>query len=252
MRIVRAFCLAAVPAAGALLIAGCAKTTTGSGTMSTSAPSATATSAASNGVESLSATEIVAKAKQALLDAKSVRIKGAIAEEGQQLTLDMRLSEADSEGVIKIPQGSLKVVIANGTAYIQPDDAFWKAFSGGNPAVLPLVSGKWIKPKAGDPNWKEFLQLFDFNGFASQVLTPDGPVTKDGTKTIDGTPAVGVTDTGADAGTLWVATSGPAYPLLVEPKKSQEGSLTFSQFGEPVTATAPPANQIVDLGKLGG
>ncbi len=254
MRIVRALCFAALPAAGALLVAGCSKTTTGTGTMSTSSPGATATGTAGSGLESLSATEIVAKSKQALLDAKSVRVKGTIVEEGQQLALDMRISEGDKEGVIKTPQGSLKVVVVNGTSYIQPDDAFWKTFGGSDPAVLRLLSGKWIKPKAGDADWKEFLQLFDFSGFASQVLTPDGTVTKDGTKTINGIPAIGIVDTGADAGILWVATSGPAYPLLVEPKgsNSKEGSVTFSEFGEPVTATAPPASQIVDLGKVGG
>src|SRR5262249_33519624 len=83
-------------------------------------------------------------------------------------------------------------------------------------------------------------------------LSPEGTVTKDGTKTINGTPAIGLVDSGAQSGTLWVATSGPAYPLLVEAKDPKNGSLAFSEFGEPVTATAPPASQIVDLGKIGG
>ena len=240
----------ALAAAGAFLVAGCSNTSTGTGTMITSTPS---TSASSNGLESLSGPEIVGKAKQALIAAESVRVKGSVVEQKETLSLDIRASKAgDSVGTLKTPQGSLQVVVDDGTPYVKPDDVFWKNYGGSNPAVLQLLSGKWIKPKAGDASWKSFLDLFNYSELATQVLTPEGTVTKDGTKTIEGTPAIGVIDNSAEPGTLWVATTGPAYPLLIEAKDPKGGSLAFSEFGQPVTATPPPANQIVDLGKIGG
>src|SRR5262249_12063048 len=144
-------------------------------------------------------------------------------------------------------------VIVNKPPSLRPDDTFWKHYAGVSPAVLTLVSGKWIKPKPGDRSMEGFLQLFDFSGFTHQLLTPDGPVTKAGTKTINGQPAIGLGDSGPNPGTLWIAATGAPYPLLVEGKAgSTGGSLTFSEFGQPVSPTPPPANQIVDMSKLGG
>ncbi len=61
---------------------------------------------------------------------------------------------------------------------------------------------------------------------------------KTGTTTVAGQAAVGVRDT-AQSGTLYVATTGPAYPIQIAKLGAGGGAITFSEWNRPVTLTAP-------------
>ena len=70
---------------------------------------------------------------------------------------------------------------------------------------------------------------------------------KAGTSTVDGQSAVAVRDTAKDA-TLYVATTGPPYPLEIDKIGSQAGRIRLSGFNESVSLTAP--RDAIDISKL--
>jgi hypothetical protein len=68
---------------------------------------------------------------------------------------------------------------------------------------------------------------------------------------VNGQPAISVTSTRpAGGGTLYVATTGEPFPLKLEGSKSNEGSVTFDRWNEPVELKPPP--NPVDFSKLTG
>ena len=70
---------------------------------------------------------------------------------------------------------------------------------------------------------------------------------KTGTSTVKGQAAVGVKDT-SQSGTLYVATTGLAYPVRITKHGAGGGTITFSEWDQPVTLTAPP--NAVDIEQL--
>lgn len=239
MRLTRA--LVPLALAGALL-AGCGDSnqdSEGSGTPTT-AP-------ASNGVADLTPDEIVDKAAAALDAAKSYRMQGDINDEGQTMTLDFKVAGEDVLGSISMQGAKVELLSAAGQFYIRPDAAFWKQNAGdGAENIAKLMAGRWAKLSPKDEDFKGFFQLAD----PHQLLKPDGTLTKGQTKDVNGVSAIGLVDGSADGGTLYVATTGEPYPLLLEGPKG-EGQISFSDFGATFAdVKAPAPNEVVDLDKL--
>jgi hypothetical protein len=70
-------------------------------------------------------------------------------------------------------------------------------------------------------------------------------------KDVAGTPTIGLLDKGEtaeDAATMYIATRGPAYPLLVEPNTGN-GKISFSEWDKDVKVEAP-SGKTVDLAKV--
>jgi len=70
------------------------------------------------------------------------------------------------------------------------------------------------------------------------TLSAHGKLTHAGTKTINGQPAVGVSDA-TKGGTLYVASTGTAYPIEIVKAGTNGGAITFDAWNKPVTLTAP-------------
>ena len=62
-------------------------------------------------------------------------------------------------------------------------------------------------------------------------------------------PAVPLTSA---AGTLWVATTGKAYPLLITspPETGENSQVDFTNWDKKVVIKAPPAKKTIDLADL--
>lgn len=73
------------------------------------------------------------------------------------------------------------------------------------------------------------------------------------TTTVDGAQAITLHEKdGKDRYTLYVATEGKPYLLRIDSTAgADQGSVTFSDFDEPVPA-GKPAGEILDLDALGG
>lgn len=229
-----------LPLVVAGLIAGCSTKNGGSTPAPTTAPP-------DNGVAALSATEILAKAVEAVQKAPSVHLKGEFTEDGERTTVDIKLAKQDGVGTISFGGQTLEITKVGTDVYLKADAAFWKTFAGDDKGqlVATLLQGKYLKASTSDESFGAMANFLDVN----EILKPTGSLTKGETKVINGLNAIGVVDNDADGGTLWVATQGEPYPLRLE-STGGEGSLDFLDYGATVEVKAPPADQTIDLAKL--
>lgn len=250
--------VAAAAAALALGLTGCGASTDGSGS-STTASSAGASTAASS---SSSAADNSATDPAALSDAALAALKAADSfhvtingtSDGKALTLDMRYGADSSVGTLTIGGSRLDLVKAGGKSYFKAPDSFWRERAGAKAdAVLALVGGKWVLVPEGDRDYAAIVSFTDREEFIATLddkSTTPKYVSAPG-RTIDGTETVGVKDT-TDGSVLYVAKTGTPYPVLGESTGSDGGSGTFAfgEWNQPVRATAPPADEVVDVGAL--
>jgi len=233
----------AIAAAAAALVAGC-----GGATSSSSAPTASPTPS-SNGVADLPPTEILAKAKAALKGADSVHLKGAGGTGSERVEFDIKYTRSNgSAGTVAIAGQQLEIIQTAGTAYVKADAAFWQSQTGSS-EIAKLLGGKYLSGPANDPKLKDLAAFGDLQSFADQLLKPEGKITKGEQKTIRGIATIGLVDNSSNGGTLYIATVGEPYPIQVSSTK--DGTLDFLEYGEPVEITAPPAEQTIDVSKLG-
>jgi len=241
-----------VAVAAAVLLAGCGGGS-GAGGAGSSPTAPTATALAENGVADLPATEILAKAKTALTQASSVHIKGGGVSDGQQFALDMRYGTAGATGSLTINGQVIELLRVGSTAYLKGTEAFWRS-SSRSTAVAELLKGRYLELPANRPDFAELTSFTDLRKDAAELVTPEGEITKGGRKTVYGVEAIALDS--SKGGTLYVALRGEPYPLQAvssaEAKSGDTGSLDFLDYGVPVTVTAPPADQVVDISKLGG
>jgi hypothetical protein len=239
------------PVAAALaafaFLAGCGSVS-GSGHPEGSGPSGSA--AAANGVADLAAKEILARAQQALGTAKSVHIKGDGFSEGEQFAIDMQYGTGAATGSMTINGQTIELLRIGETVYFKGSPAFWRSIGGASAAEL--LKGRYLKVPASRPDFAEISSFTDLTKNSKELLSPDGEISKGQRKTIRGIEAIGLVDS-SDGANLYIALQGEPYPLqIVGGKKDDSGSLEFFDYGKPVKVTAPPADQVVDVSKLGG
>lgn len=251
MRPFRLLAAVASSTATVLLVAACgSESTSGSGSAapasSSPAPSPTPTE---NGVAELSADEILTKAKAALAGAKSVRVKAAGVQGAQKFTLNIRYAGTKATGTFGAAGQTLELRRLGKTVYLKGSKGFWTA--NGGEAAATLLTGKWLKTSLADKRFGQLAEITDLTkgGF----LDPDGAIRKGERKTIRGIDAIGLVDK-SDDGILYIATTGPAYPLQTVPKPGggDTGKVEFLDYDKSVTVQAPPAELVIDTSKLPG
>ncbi|HSV66194.1 MAG TPA: hypothetical protein VLJ59_09860 [Mycobacteriales bacterium] len=245
--------------AAAILLAGCnskSATPTAQPTSSTSAGSTAATGPASPPANapltSLTAEQILDRAKQALVAAGSVRVRGGLSSGATALGFDVQMSTTTGAGTVRMPQGTFQAIVTETETYLKADPRFWSATLG--PAAATKLAGRWLRPKVDNQSLKSIAALFRLREFGDGVLSPSGSLTKGKIKLINGQPAIAVSDSTGPAdgrGTLWIATRGRPYPLRLDGGTNISQGLMFSDFGQPVRVTAPPAAEVVDEASLG-
>ncbi len=211
-------------AAAAALLAGCTTTT----------PQVNVTpTPTTNGLESMTADEILDKAIEALSDAKSFRAVGKGESDGQAIEVDLAFAGDDAKGKITFDGISVDVVQASGAAYMKAGEDFWKMFL---PAevqamALPLVAGKYVKV----PSSQSLIPSVE------DLLKPEGSLKKGEVTTVGDKPAITIED-GADK--MHVSLIGKPYPIDLV---SDEGTIEFKDVDADLTIAAPPAAEVVDL-----
>ena len=258
----------AVLLAGAVMLAGCKDNTSATSAVTGSAPAAVPLASASadpspapadpspapadNGVAALGPAAILKAAKAALTAAKSFHLQGKTNSGGETTGLDFKIDGTDVAGKMTMGGADVELLSVGGQHYMRPSSKFWTKYGGGakqGAAIAQLVGDRWVTVPASD---KAFGSLFTVTD-VSELLKPDGKVTKGAVKEIDGTKAIGLAEGGSDGGTLWVATVGKPYPLRLQGPTAADGGLTFSDFGATFAdIKKPSATQVVDLSKLAG
>jgi hypothetical protein len=247
------FTRALVPLAlASALLAGCGGNQDGGGTDGTGAPGGApaSTAPADNGVAALEPNAVVDKAMTALGSAKSFSLKGDINTEGKTIGLDVKVSGSDVLGTMTIDGGKVELLRVGGQMYIRPDEKFWTQNAGADAGatMVQLMGDRWAKLSSKDADFQEFFQIAE----PAELLKPEGALSKGATKTIGGVEAIGIVEAGSDGGTMYVATTGEPYPLLLEGPPG-EGQIAFGDFGGAFDEIKPPAAaDVVDLDKLIG
>ncbi|WP_018351040.1 hypothetical protein [Longispora albida] len=201
-----------------------------------------------NGVAALSPAQIAERARAAVKTITSVHVKGEVPSGTEKIALDLKISGSEgATGTMTVGGNKVSILRIGTSAYFQGDRAFWAQF-GGN-AAANLFEGKWMRTTTEDPNFKDLVSLTDATQLMDAVLSGVSAASKGRTQQIDGQPAIELI--GGD-GSLFIATTGEPYPLLLRSSAAGGGELAFTEYNQPVTLTAPPADQVIDLNQLGG
>lgn len=235
-------------AAMALVVAGCSDAPETPRAAPSSAPAPVA-APAGNGVAALTADQILARVKAALVKAGSFHVAGTTIEDGEKLAADLRVSGPDVAGSLSTGPARVELLAVGGHRYIKPNEAFWSITGAGLQAhaIAQRVGDRWVKVDPADQSLTDMFSV----ATVDNVLAADGKLTKGTTQDIAGVPTIGLVDGGEPGGTLYIATSGEAYPVRLA---GPDGSgATFGEFGHRFAEIkAPAAGDVVDAASLPG
>jgi hypothetical protein len=198
----------------------------------------------------LSADQIASKALANLKTASTVHVAGPVSSSGQKFVLNMTLAHGRGcTGTMALQsKGSFRLLEIGKQLWIKPDDKFWKSFGGSsNPAVLSLLSGKYLKTTSGG-SFASIGALCDPRQLAGAFRGSPSGLTKGATTTISGQQALKLEDQTHSA-SMYVSVT--ARPRILRIAGGGAGQLSFTAYDSPVQLTAPPAKETLDGSKYG-
>jgi hypothetical protein len=223
----------------------------GSGTGGGASPSPSASATVADPLAGLSGDQVVAKAVAELKDVPSFTMAGTVTDSSGTYNVNLSYKKGSGcQGTVAQPgKGSFAMVVIGATAWVKPDDAFWKANAGSQAAAaIALLAGRYLKGSTSNASVASLTKLCDVKSLASSLTEATG-VAKGPVTVMGGQRVLPLTDK-AKGGTLFVTDANPPRILqLSNSKAGHHGTLTFSYT--PVTLTPPPASQTVDGSKLG-
>ena len=80
--------------------------------------------------------------------------------------------------------------------------------------------------------------MTDSQAWLATILDPTGAVVKMGTRTLHGVSVIELRDA-SGGGTLYIAATGPPYPVQLVQTGVHHGVVSFDHWGEPVVLKAP-------------
>ncbi|MET7712088.1 hypothetical protein [Streptomyces sp. NPDC005407] len=224
---------------------------------------AAVTSAAPTDLTGLTADQIAERAVSATQAARSMRMAGQVTSEGERASVDLAVDNKGAcTGRLGFGGGSAELRQVSKVLYMKGNEKFWRASlsessSAGTDGegVVELVKDRWIKMPAGSAkamggvcDLKAMLAERDKDMSERQGMTkgPDAEVNSVPTTTLV------KKQPGGETITMYVAKKGEPYLIrVVRVGGDGPGTMTFSDYNKPVKAVAPPADQVVDLEKLG-
>lgn len=211
---------------------------TGDGSVGTDpAGNGSTTNAADNGVAAKTADEILSEATAAFRGASSVHLVGRLVDPDQSVELDVRLGRDMSQGSVTQKGAKLEIIATGGNLYMRGKQ-FWVTNAPAN--IANQVGDRWAwLPVSGLRDSLAFTNLVSIQAFADGGRKPSGKITKGQGGTVDGAKAIAIKD--ADGSSLWVATTGPAYPLRIGPASASAStdSIAFRDYNAELSVTAP-------------
>jgi hypothetical protein len=195
--------------------------------------------------------DIEAQAATDMKALNSMHIAGSVSTSGGEAAFDIDASKGgDCSGTMTIKGGTAQILSVSGTSYLKGDEAFWTANAGAQAeAVIAMLGDKWLKTSGSDAQLAELCDLDKFlDGMDKDKGTGDakGEITE-----INGVDAIEITSEKDGATThAWVAVDGKHYIVKLETEGGEQpGTLTFSDFDKELNVTAPPADEVTDLGQ---
>ncbi|MEU1072263.1 MULTISPECIES: hypothetical protein [unclassified Streptomyces] len=239
-------------------------------------PSVTASPTPADPFAGMTADAIAEKAVGVTKAAKTVKVAGAGVSDGVHMSLSVTVTRVgDCSGSVHVKNGTARVLKADPRAYyMQGDEKFYRAMAKEDgtskeeaDALVELLKGRWVKmpteapSKSGKRHGKssgddmgQFCVLSELVSGMDDDKGDRTGMTKGADTVVAGVPAVTLIKKKSDgsAVTMYVAKRGPAHLLKVaETGGDEPGTVTFSDYDKPVRIMAPPADQVMDLEKLG-
>jgi hypothetical protein len=234
--------LAVMVALVALITSGCGG---GSKTSDTQTTTTQATATQTNGLETQSPAQVQQAAAAALKAAKSVHVRGTAINDGKPVHADLRIQGNASTGTMQLEEGvKLEITTIGNTTYLKANQQTWQTL-GVPAAAAQRLADRWVKTR---PQQVTGLTGFTLDNLAAQLIKDDSPwEPKVERITLDGNKVVVISQ--QDGSKLYVANTGPPYPLRGEEKGANAGRIDFTEYGTDFHITAP-ANA-VDTGEIG-
>jgi hypothetical protein len=233
--------------------AATAVTTTGSSTTSASAagsPALASASAASTGkLTGATATALLAKAFADSKAAPSVVVKDTAVSSGtadQSVSFDVALlQKGGCQGTVaESKTDAMQLVVTDGWVWLKATSGFYASLKFSQ-AELALVADKWLKARSTDSQVSSLVQNCSFSYMFGQLKTPTGTSYVATPTTYEGQSAYEVTVPGQQ-GDAYVTNS--ATPMLAKLATTGTAAavITFTDYGAPLTITAPSAAETID------
>jgi hypothetical protein len=239
----KAFRLAAGAAMIALTVGACSSAGTSSSAGASSSatetpaasgsPSAPATRSATNGLEKMSAAAVAHEAIGMFSLASSVRVQGTMTGGVPAGKFDLRYEGPSISGSY-VDKGSTYEYIAVGSrSYLKTSAAGWEAM-GNTPDVAGMMAGHWQQTGSA-PSGEEWPSRALFVTELGLRESAQGATVAQAT--LDDHLVVVVSY--PDGSKLYVANTGPAYPVRFDVTGNGGGRRDFSQYSTPFHITAP-------------
>lgn len=209
------------------------------------------TPTSSSGITGLSASQVLARTKSAVLQQGSVHIQVRGSAKGTNATFSEDSGRSEGRQDITVGSNHAQVVLVSGVAYIEGDQQTLQNFFGLSPAASARGAGKWIAIHSSDPQYKDVTSGVTLSSALDQIL-PTGTLTKQTVAAVQGRQVVAVHGQlpNSPPGTLYVAATG--NPLPVEETAGDSTgteTVTFSNWGESISLSAPAGS--VTISSLG-
>ncbi|WP_324788347.1 hypothetical protein [Streptomyces sp. H51] len=217
-------------------------------------PSATPSSAPQfNGIDNLSASEVVDAASDALRTAPSVHIAGTVSKSQLDLRMD---SAGNCQGRITEDGTNVDLIKQGSKVWLKPDHAFWVQAAGDQATQTEaLVGDRYIVTDSSDPEFSSLADACDIAGYADSMTEDNGnsTVNKGVQKDVRGVPALELVRNDPQEGRsqLYIARTGKPYPLEIH--GSDQGSaagVVLDEYGKPLSLDVPSASESLDAAQL--
>jgi hypothetical protein len=204
----------------------------------------TTSGARTNGLENRSAAQVRKEVGVALRTAKSVHVTVAGVSSGQLPQLDLRIQGSSSTGAMGLGGVQYQITTVGGGTYVKGDQRAWEAF-GMPAAVQRRLAGRWVKVR---PQQFASLEAFSLDSLAAGLTRNDSRLAaKVEQATLDGRKVLVLRK--RDGSRIYVANTGPAYPLRTEGKGPSAVRVDFTEYGVDFQITTP--SDVVDLDTVG-
>lgn len=201
----------------------------------------------SSGEAARSARQILADATHAATAATSVHVVGTITTQGQNVPVDLRLTDTGGAvGTSAFAGTKVDLVRVADSLYVRGAQEILGSFLGAK--VAARIDGHWVEISTTMPQLEQLVVVTDMRRLLRQTLTAARTPAKAGTRTVDGRKVVALTGFGANGtATLLVAASGPPHPVRLV---TDQGAVTFSDWNAVVSVRKPA--DVVSLASLIG
>lgn len=214
---------------------------------------------------------IVTAASEAMLDVTSLRMTGQVRDGGEQFFVDLSMDRDDRcTGTLRVGGSHLDIRRIGDRAWIKGEAGAFNRLGGGSVPrqVLDRLSSSWLLVDT-----RTARQLCDFDGLLASFEVVDFGQERDEGKrpgkgagkksqqdddtvpatvveetTVDGHKAVLLTGSpgGAHDENTWVLSEAPHHVVKLESTSMKDGgTLSFSEFDEPVEVEAPPRKDVI-------